>query len=322
MSRSLILIGLFLSGLSQGHEIRPAFLQITQNDSSNSYEASFRQPQVDGRFLGLSLDTNCEQEVVSSSANRSALTEVFSLNCGEENLREIEIIGLDRTMIDTLIRITNQHDDAEKNSTLLITADEPRITISTENFGLAVYFSIGFEHLLNGYDHILFILMLIYLVHRPIDILKIVTIFTIAHSITLALSAFGVFKVSQAPVEAIIAGSIVLLASEIIRPSGTRKLLHLGSITFSFGLLHGLGFAGALTDIGLPSSNQAGPLFLFNLGLELGQLAIILLFLIIARVTSIRNNRSMFLAPVYLSGGIGSYWFFERSLQIISPFMH
>ena len=322
MSRYLVLIGLFLSGLSQGHEIRPAFLKITQNDSPNSYEASFRQPQIAGRFLGLALDTNCQQEVVSSSTNRSALTEVFSLNCGEENLREIEIIGLDRTMIDTLIRITNHHDNAEKNSTLLITADEPRIIISTENFGLPVYFSIGFEHLLNGYDHILFILMLIYLVHRPIDILKIVTIFTIAHSITLALSAFGIFKVSQAPVEAIIAGSIVLLASEIIRPSGTRKLLRLGSITFSFGLLHGLGFAGALTDIGLPPSNQISALFLFNLGLELGQLAIILLFLIIARATSIKTKNWLFIAPVYLTGGIGFYWFFERSLQIISPFMH
>ena len=322
MSRYLVLIGLFLSGLSQGHEIRPAFLQITQNDSLSSYKASFRQPQIAGRFLGLSLDTNCQQEAVSSSANRSALTEVFSLNCGEENLREIEIIGLDRTMIDTLITITTFYNGAEKNSTLLITADEPRIIISTENFGLPVYFSIGFEHLLNGYDHILFILMLIYLVHRPIDILKIVTIFTIAHSITLALSAFGIFKVSQAPVEAIIAGSIVLLASEIIRPSGTRKLVRLGSITFSFGLLHGLGFAGALTDIGLPPSNQISALFLFNLGLELGQLAIILLFLITARVTSIRNNKWLFTAPVYLSGGIGSYWFFERSLQIISPFMH
>ena len=158
MSRYLILIGLFLSSLSQGHEIRPAFLQITQNDSSNLYEASFRQPQKAGRFLGLSLDTNCQQEVISSSANRSALTEVFSLDCAEENLREIEIIGLDRTMIDTLIRITNHHDNGEKNSTLLITADEPRIIISAENFSLPVYFSIGFEHLLNGYDHILFIL--------------------------------------------------------------------------------------------------------------------------------------------------------------------
>jgi len=322
MSRHLVLIVLFLGGLAQGHEIRPAFLQIIQHDSSNSYEASFRQPQVAGRFLGLSLDTNCKQKPVSSSANMSALTEVFNLSCGEESLKEIEIVGLDRTMIDTLVRITYHRDRADKNSTFLVTADEPRISLSNENLGLPVYFSIGFNHLLNGYDHILFVLMLIYLAHRPLDIIKIVTIFTIAHSITLVLSVFDILKISQTPVEAIIAASIVLLASENIRPSSTENLRHLGFITFAFGLLHGLGFAGALTEIGLPPSNQLSALFFFNAGLELGQLAVIMIFLIIARITSIKNNKWLFVAPVYLSGGIASYWFFERSSQIISPLMY
>ena len=322
MIRYLFLLFIFICSLTQAHEIRPAFLQITQSDSSNFYEASFRQPQIAGRFLGLSLTTNCRQELISSSVNTSALTENFELDCSNETLNEIGIVGLDRTMIDTLVRITSRGAEGENNSTLLITGDEPRISLSEENLGLPVYLSIGFEHLLNGYDHILFVLMLIYLVNKPLDIIKIVTIFTIAHSTTLALSVFDIVRISQGPVEAIIAGSIVLLAYENINSTRAKKLRHIGFVTFFFGLLHGLGFAGALTEIGLPASSQLSALFLFNIGLELGQLMVIMLFLIVATITRIKRNRLIFVTPIYFSGGVASYWFFDRSWQIVSPFIY
>ena len=322
MNRYLFLFSIFLNSQGFAHEIRPAFLQILQSDSSGSYEASFRQPQIAGRFLGLTLSTNCQQESISSVVNTSALTETFALNCGSQPLNEIEIVGLDRTMIDTLVRIINFNEEGENDSTILITGDEPRISLSSEHFGLPVYLSIGFEHLLNGYDHILFVLMLLYLIHRPSDIIKIVTIFTIAHSITLALSVFDIIKISQAPVEAVIAGSIILLAYENLRSTKSIKLQYLGFVTLTFGLLHGLGFAGALTEIGLPQSSQLSALFLFNLGLELGQLTIIVVFLIVAMAIRIKRNRLLFYAPIYLSGGIASYWFFDRSWQIMSPLIY
>ena len=322
MNRYLFLFSIFLNSVGFAHEIRPAFLQILQSDSSGSYEASFRQPQIAGRFLGLTLSTNCQQESISSVVNTSALTETFELDCGSQSLNEIEIVGLDRTMIDTLVRIITFNEEGENNTTVLITGDEPRISLSSENFGLPVYLSIGFEHLLNGYDHILFVLMLLYLIHRPLDIIKIVTIFTVAHSITLALSVFDIIKISQAPVEAVIAGSIVLLAYENLRSTKSIKLQYLGFVALTFGLLHGLGFAGALTEIGLPQSSQLSALFLFNLGLELGQLTIIVVFLIVAMAIRIKRNRLLFYAPVYLSCGIASYWFFDRSWQIMSPLIY
>ena len=123
MNRYLFLFSIFLNSVSFAHEIRPAFLQILQSDSSGSYEASFRQPQIAGRFLGLTLSTNCQQESISSVVNTSALTETFELDCGSQSLNEIEIVGLDRTMIDTLVRITTFNDEGENDFTFSANAN-------------------------------------------------------------------------------------------------------------------------------------------------------------------------------------------------------
>jgi hypothetical protein len=202
----------------------------------------------------------------------------------------------------------------------LINGDEPTIQLSESTPGVPVYLSIGVEHLVFGFDHVLFVIMLLYFVQKPLDILKVVTSFTVAHSLTLALSAFDLVTLASAPVEAIIAASIVLLAYENLndRPSLIKQFPAL--IAFAFGLLHGLGFAGALAEIGLPENSQLMALFLFNVGIELGQLAIITLVLLC--LTLIRHrvwfHQMLYQLPLYVTGSIASYWFIERSWQILS----
>ena len=323
MIRLSILFGLTLTlnSLSHGHEVRPGHLTISSTSDSQVYKASFRQPQIAGQFLGLYLETNCEQNLVSTQINGSSVTENYELNCSKSTLSEIEIVGLERTMIDTLVSISDSNQSSVLPETLLITGNQPRIELNSTNYSLPIYLLIGFEHLLYGYDHILFVLMLLYLVRKPVDIIKIITVFTIAHSMTLALSVFEFMRISQAPIEAIIAGTIVLLASENLRHSEVATMRNLILVVFSFGLLHGLGFAGALKEIGLPQSNQFNALLLFNIGLEVAQLTLVVPILLLLRIIKRMENKLLFQSPIYLSGAIASYWFIDRSWGIVSPLL-
>ncbi|MBM89159.1 MAG: hypothetical protein CMQ41_12360 [Gammaproteobacteria bacterium] len=299
------------------HEVRPAYLQLvelTDGESNQKLEASLRQPQINGRYLGLGLETNCESAPISASLSEGALIEVFALDCSTSNLDTISIVGLERTLIDTLVSI--QYTNGESRE-LLINGDKPGISLSNTTPGVPVYLLIGIEHLLLGFDHVLFVIMLLYIVRGLTAILIVVTSFTIAHSFTLVLSAFDVITLSSAPVEAVIAGSIVLLAHESIskRPSLTKQFP--AFVAFLFGLLHGLGFAGALSEIGLPDNSQFMALFLFNVGIEIGQLIIIALVLAFLAVLRLRTQPLLANAPIYAAGGIASFWFIERSWAIL-----
>ena len=304
---------------SQAHEVRPAFLKVTETNletDRSEFEISFRQPQINGRFLGLSVSTNCDATELSASLTDGALTEVFALECEEESLQYIEVDGLDRTLIDTLVNIKRL--DGSINE-ILINGNEPRLDLTVATPTVPVYLIIGIEHLLLGFDHILFVIMLLYLVRSSWQILKVVTSFTIAHSLTLALSALELVQLSSAPVEAVIAGSIVLLAYENLQKKGSVSKTFPVLIAFGFGLLHGLGFAGAVAEIGLPEESQLIALLLFNIGIELGQLAIIAFVLLLLMVMRLKFIRHLYEAPIYLTGGIASFWFLQRSWQILAP---
>ena len=304
---------------SQAHEVRPAFLKVTETNletDRSEFEISFRQPQINGRFLGLSVSTNCDATELSASLTDGALTEVFALECEEESLQYIEVDGLDRTLIDTLVNIKRL--DGSINE-ILINGNEPRLDLTVATPTVPVYLIIGIEHLLLGFDHILFVIMLLYLVRSSWQILKVVTSFTIAHSLTLALSALELVQLSSAPVEAVIAGSIVLLAYENLQKKGSVSKAFPVLIAFGFGLLHGLGFAGAVAEIGLPEESQLIALLLFNIGIELGQLAIIAFVLLLLMVMRLKFIRLLYEAPIYLTGGIASFWFLQRSWQILAP---
>ena len=301
------------------HEVRPAYLELIENrteDSGIEFRASFRQPQVEGRFLGLVVETNCDFEITGSRLTEGALTDSAVITCDENGLASIEIAGLDRTLIDTLVSISWLD---ESRTERLITARAGRLDLASVAPAIPIYFSIGLTHLLLGYDHILFVLMLLYLVRRRVMIVWVVTSFTVAHSITLALSAYDLFSLSQSAVEAVIAASIVLLAYENLQ--GRLGLSHRFPvfISFGFGLLHGLGFAGALREIGLPDQSQIAALLFFNLGIEVGQLAIVLVVLGISALLKDRIAKRIVTLPVYLVGGTASYWFMERIWLILLP---
>jgi hypothetical protein len=181
------------------------------------------------------------------------------------------------------------------------------------------YFGLGAEHILLGVDHLLFVLGLLLLVRGVGALVKTVTAFTVAHSITLALSVLGFIPLERASIEAAIALSIVLLAREIV--VANRGLVHLTHkkpwlVAFLFGLLHGLGFAGALGDIGLPEEAIPLALLFFNLGVEAGQLAFVFVLLALHRalVRGPLAVRAPKLAPAlgYALGSLATLWFFER----------
>jgi hypothetical protein len=189
----------------------------------------------------------------------------------------------------------------------------------TSGLGVAgTYFGLGAEHILLGLDHLLFVLGLLLLVHGFVPLVKTITAFTLAHSLTLCASVLGYVPVDRAPIEAAIALSIILLAREIVMAD--RGLVHLTHrkpwlVAFIFGLLHGLGFAGALGDIGLPQSAIPLALLFFNLGVEAGQLLFVVALIVAARALgqAVRAHAPR-LQPVlgYALGALATLWFFDR----------
>lgn len=180
------------------------------------------------------------------------------------------------------------------------------------------YLGLGVEHILFGIDHLLFVLGLLLLVRGLWPLVKTVTAFTVAHSMTLAAAVLGIVPVDRAPVEAAIALSILLLAREIV--VGTRGTFHLVHrrpwlVAFVFGLLHGLGFAGALGDLGIRGSDIPLALLFFNLGVEAGQLLFVAALVALHQVVGRRNRaRLPRLEPVlgYVLGGLAMLWFLDR----------
>jgi hydrogenase/urease accessory protein HupE len=182
------------------------------------------------------------------------------------------------------------------------------------------YVIIGIEHILLGFDHLLFVLALVMIVKSTRRLLVTITAFTVAHSITLSLATLGMLNVPGPPVEAVIALSIVFVASEIIHQRQGREGLASRKpwvVAFAFGLLHGLGFAGALAEVGLPENSIPLALLFFNIGVEIGQVLFIVAVLAIHRMLSklLAGRFDLVrLAPVqaYVIGGLASYWLFER----------
>ena len=204
-----------------------------------------------------------------------------------------------------------------------LTADEPTAVILAEPDQLSVlgdYFVIGAEHIIFGWDHLLFVIALVLLVREPWPVIKAATAFTVAHSITLVATVLGYSGLPGRPVEALIALSIVFLAVEVaivLRDPERRTLTrrYPWAVAFAFGLVHGFGFAGALADIGLPQTQLATALFAFNVGVEAGQLLIVAITILalaaLARASQAAQTGTLKLAT-YAIGTVGSFWLIER----------
>ena len=326
------------------HEVRPAYLQLTEM-SAGRFEVLWKQPVLADAEPGLirrlplrpAFPAHCrEAGRALPEVTASALIERWTIDCGDGGLADapIEIAGLPRTLTDVLLRV-RLLDGAAVD--YLLRPEAPRVAVSPEaSGGMAVpaYLRLGVEHLLFGFDHILFVVGLMLLVRRPLQLVQVVTAFTVAHSITLALSTLGVVTLSQRPVEAVIALSILFLAVELARGAGSpggagggvadegRSALARSpwAIAFGFGLLHGFGFAGALAEIGLPEQARAMALLLFNVGVEIGQLAVVTVLLALLyglRVRRVPLPAAAAQVPIYVMGTVSAYWFLERVLSMV-----
>ena len=327
MIRALALpLVLLLPAVAGAHEVRPAYLELRE-EAGGTWQVLWKVP-TRGEWR-LSLEPRFPDGCAAVGERTSwdvdaALTSRWALRCpGGLAGGRLEILGLPATMTDVLVRLARANGIVE---TLRLTPGEPAVVLGAEGSSwkrATTYLWLGVEHILLGFDHLLFVLGLLLLVHGWGRLIGTITAFTAAHSISLALATFGLITVHPALVEALIALSIVFVAVEIVRAwrgeAGiTARWPWL--VAFGFGLLHGLGFASALRELGLPSGDIPLALSLFNVGVELGQL------LFIAACFAAwwplrdlaRGRRWAPLVPAYAIGGLAAFWFLSRATALLA----
>jgi len=304
-------------------ESRPAHLQLKLTES-DSVAMVFKVPALGDRRLSLypRMPSNCDAvSPPSAQIIDNAYTERATFRCSGGLIGQTVFIdGLSGTLTDVLARVIRPDGAAQ---VARLTPATPSFVVEATPDAFAVvrsYLLFGFAHILAGFDHLLFVLALLILVPGTRVLIWTITAFTVAHSITLAAATLGLVNLSQPPVEAVIALSIVFVASEIIhvsqgRPGLTQRRPWI--VAFTFGLLHGLGFAGALTEVGLPEQAIPLALLFFNVGVELGQLAFVaavLLSIALAKLVLREPPKWMPVATAYAIGVVASYWTIERVL--------
>ena len=278
----VVVLWLLQAGLSHAHESRPAYLEITES-AQNNFDISWRRPALGDKVLSMQpvFPAHCELKgKVANYLASGAHVARWSIQCQQPGLIEqaISIDGLAQTLTDVLVRLqfldgTTRTRILKPNATAMTVEGTPSTWQVISNYAV-----LGVEHILGGIDHLLFVLCLLLIVRGNWLLVKTITAFTAAHSITLALATLGIVNLPQAPIEAVIALSILFLAVELVKQQQGGNDLAMRApwiVAFIFGLLHGFGFAGALSEVGLPQSDIPLALLMFNVGVEVGQLLFI-----------------------------------------------
>lgn len=316
---------LFAGSPVAAHEIRPAYLEISQV-GPDRYDVLWRTPLFSGKRLPVALrfpegirdaSEPREQVLPDSVIERRSIVAPGGLAGAR-----IDIVGLQATITDALVRINLENG---VQSTTLVRPSQPWINIPSSQGSAEVFLVFlqqGIEHILFGLDHLLFVAALMLLVRDWRMLVKTITAFTVAHSITLSLATFKVVVPATAPVEAMIALSIVLAASEAIRLEQGRSSLATQwpwIVAFAFGLLHGFGFAGALIQLGLPPDDVPLALLAFNVGVEIGQLLFVsvILAVVFAARSIFTIPRRAPVAAAYAIGAVAALWSVERIHTIL-----
>jgi hydrogenase/urease accessory protein HupE len=301
------------------HEVRPAYLRIQQS-GEQTFETMWRVPAKGELRLGIYLEMPQQCKVQGDILNwkdGATFVEQGTWSCAGGLIdSEVVIKGIDTMMTDALARV-ERLDGTTQIARLTPTSNSFTVT-ATESWGevASTYLALGIKHILLGFDHLLFVLALLLLVPTTRMLVWTITSFTLAHSVTLAAATMGWVHMPQKPIEAVIALSILFVAMEIVhwkqgKPGITRRWPWL--VAFTFGLLHGFGFAGALTEIGLPDHAIPLALLFFNLGVEAGQLmfiaAVLLLWAALRRMTW---PDWAWRVPVYAIGSLAAFWTIDR----------
>ena len=312
---SLLLLIVFFPVLLSAHEFNPAHLVVNEV-AENEYQINWMYPIKNiGQRAEIIFPETCESEAQSPYQQGKYLIEKIDLICSKSlKGQTIEVTNLS-VLTDALATITDRNLDVFEG---LMNLQEPKLLIPIEKQSLpsSSYLNLGIDHLISGPDHILFILGLMFLVSGILNMIKTITAFTVAHSITLGLSVLGLISLPQATVEAVIALTIVFLALEISENKRYKSTPWL--IAFGFGLLHGLGFANALTEIGIANEQLLFSLLFFNLGIEAGQLLMIPVFGVLIWLAYKFNKYNQSATCVsYALGSMGFFWLINRTVGII-----
>ena len=317
----LLLLGTVCSTVA-AHELQPSSLEMRQL-TPERYEVIWRAPvyfkKPHPAKLQLpqdwqSVDTPSVQRLPDAALHRH----VVDIPQGALEGAMIRFIGLEATITDVFARFV-WLDGTE--TTALARPSQPWIEVLVPPSAWRVaweYTVLGIDHILSGFDHLTFVLALLLIVSGAKRLLITITAFTLAHSVTLAAATLGLVWVPGAPVEAVIALSILFLASELVKVNNGQQSLtaqYPWIVAFSFGLLHGFGFAGALNDVGLPQNEVPLALLMFNIGVEIGQLLFVAVILVVMMLLrQIRRNWPEWSrqVPAYAIGGIAAFWLIER----------
>lgn len=321
----LALLVVLFATLGEAHPLAPALLQLKEapsgvvdvlwKRSSLSVPGSNIQPVPPADCETLS-EPRFQEEGV-------AVLVRWQIDCGEAGLvgRTVRVEGLGPAKIDTLVRI--ELEDGRQIQRVL-RRSEPSMVVPERASKWAVfldYLTIGFEHILSGPDHLLFVFGLFLLCITTKALIQTITSFTVGHSLTLSLAALGYTDLPSGPIEVLIAASVLVLAVELARDAEAPTLMrrYPWPMALGFGLLHGMGFAGALNEVGLPGGEIPMALFSFNVGIELGQLVFVFALLVLAagaRRLQL-SERLPERATVYVMGTLAAFWMIERGAAIL-----
>jgi hypothetical protein len=303
-------------------EFRPALLEITEREGG-WVDVTWKVPMRGEGVLALRPILPEFLEPLGGGSGRrvpGAWVEYQSYRSGRQSLTgaTLRIEGLPAVPTDVVVRIALA--DGTEHSAILRGGNASfTIPDRATRLELAVsYWQMGTVHILEGFDHLLFLLTLLLIVSGIWPLLKTVTAFTVAHSLTLVLATLGLVNIPPTPTEAVISLSIMLLAVEVVRKNAGEITLserYPWLIAFTFGLVHGLGFAGALSEIGVPQNEVPLALLMFNVGVETGQVmfvvAVSLLLAGLHKAHSPAALRAMRAAP-YAIGGVAAFWTIVR----------
>ena len=313
---------LLAASAASAHETRPAYLEIKET-SPGQFLVLWRTPLMAGMRLPVVLklpDNVRDLREPSVQELSDSLVERRWVDAGTDGLagKRIEFSGLQMTITDVLVRVERLDGSTQITR---VTSSSPSFIVEATPRPFEVvrtYLVLGIEHILTGVDHLLFVSGLLLLVNGTRRLLLTVSAFTLSHTVTLTLATLGFVHVPPAPVEAVIALSILFVAYEALRknsnPSGLAQRKP-WLVAFSFGLLHGLGFAGGLSAAGLPAAHIPLALGFFSAGVEVGHFSFVGAALLIIMALRSRMSKlpswSWQIAP-YTIGGFACYWLIGR----------
>jgi hypothetical protein len=317
---------LLLVALSEAHEARPCYLEITET-APGRYDVLWRTPVLLGMQLSVTLrlpeDVRDVAEPTVRELSDARIERRRIEKGGGLGGARIEFVGLEATITDVLVRVQTLDG---RSSTTLVNPSRPWVEVRVTTGLVAVlgaYVLHGIQHISFGVDHLLFVLGLLLIVRDRWMLVKTVTAFTVAHSITLAIATLGYASAPVEPLNAAVALSILFLGPEVVRTwrGGTSfTIRHPWVAAFAFGLVHGFGFAGALTGAGLPPRELPVALLGFNVGVEIGQVAFVLLILALERSfrqLQIRWSRWAAALPGYAVGSLGAFWTIQTTAVLM-----